>query len=57
MDKNMALLLLKALQKRPLVMPDTILYMLQDNVICKTGKILHISGKIVVERICENLAT
>jgi hypothetical protein len=57
MDKNMALLLLKALQKRPLVMLDIILYMLQDNVICKTGKILHISGKIVVERICENLAT
>jgi hypothetical protein len=51
----MALLLRKALQKKPLVMLDITLYMSQDNVICKTGKILHISGKTLVETICGNL--
>ncbi len=42
---------LKALQKKPLVTLDIAPYMLQDNVTYRTGKILHISGRIPVEAI------
>ena len=56
MNKKQVILLLKALQKKPLVTPDIALYMLQDNVICRIGKILHISGRIPVEAICGKLA-
>jgi hypothetical protein len=52
MDRKQAILLLKALQRKPLVMLAIVPYTLQDNVICRTGEILHISGKIRVEVNC-----
>jgi len=51
MKKTQAIFLLKALQKKPRVTPDMIPYMLQDSVIYRIGKILRISGKILVEGI------
>jgi hypothetical protein len=56
MNKKQVIFLLRALQKKPLVMLDITLYMLQDNVIYRTEKILHIFGKIAVEVIRGKLA-
>lgn len=56
MTKKQVILLLKALQKKPLVTQAIVQFMLQDNVIYRTGKTLHISGKIAVEAIRGKLA-
>ena len=55
MEEKLASIPLKAPQKRLLVMQDTILCMLQDNDIYRTGKILPIFVKILVNAILRKL--
>jgi hypothetical protein len=55
MNMKQVISLLKALQKKPLVMLDISPYMLRDNVTYRTEKNPRISGWILVEVISEGL--